>query len=40
MIEVKAGDYVVVEVERTTGLSLLGQPLGCTTLTRFAQLHY
>jgi hypothetical protein len=36
-VEVRPGDYVVVEVESTTGLTLLGRPLARTTLSRFAQ---
>jgi hypothetical protein len=38
-VEVRPGDYVVVEVESTTGLTLLGRPLARTTLSRFAQSH-
>lgn len=36
-VEVRPGDYVVVEVESTTGITLLGRPLARTTLSRFAQ---
>jgi tRNA-2-methylthio-N6-dimethylallyladenosine synthase len=37
-VEVRPGDYVVVEVDNTTGLTLLGRPLARTSLSRFAQL--
>lgn len=37
-VDVQPGDYVVVEVESTTGLTLLGRPLARTSLSRFAQL--
>lgn len=37
-VEVNPGDYVVVEIENTTGITLLGRPIARTTLSRFSEV--
>lgn len=35
-MDVKPGDYVVVEIEKSTGMTLIGRPIALTTLTQFS----
>ena len=38
-VDIKPGDYVAVRIERANASTLIGTPLGRTSLLRFHQIH-